>query len=990
MGFNVNDIDWEEFKNPPKSARPMVRWWWTGMDVEEEELVREVKELDEVGFLGAEIQVFMIGSPLDLRNKDIDREKRAHRFMQPYYYHMVKVVLDEASKRDMIIDLTIGSAWPAGGVHIDKEHSMKMLLIGQKVIEGPIIYSDTIAEHVSPPKRGLAASENFSDDKSLIAVVAGKPIGEPRPIKFRRFKTSYLEKNTLIDLTDKVDKNGILNWEVPHGIWQVFSFYICPSGIIPLADSRAEFDKKSLVLDHLSSNPIRKHLDLHIGEGKQYFKDHYGNTLRAFFTDSLELASNWMWTEEFLSKFKEWRGYDLTPYLPICFVPDRDNPYELGKRTLLPVYDIKGNLGEKIRYDYELTISDLFSRELVQTMTDWAEKNDLKNRIQAYGLRADILKIFGISHIPETEQLYAGGNLDFFKLAGSAGIIYDKPIITAESIVWNQRDYMTTPLKWKVAADRLFSSGVNQMIYHGFPYQNPSFPYPGFCGFSTPYLPAFVNFSSNFSRINPFWEFFPIINSYITRCQYILQHGKTISNIAIFYSVFNYCNDPLKNEELTGGYLDEFDAPLPKGSSWTFDKTHEDLNNTERWTVSLLQLTDELSSHGYYYTHVNEETILTSTVKDDQLIIGAASFEALIIPNIKHITLEMALKLKEIANFNIPIIFTHSIPEEQPGFFNYEENNRKIKEIFENLLQNQRIYLLKDNYEIARFIIEVLKINPGIKYEEAQSTINYIHKKTDNCDYYFIRHSNNVPKEIRVKFPHPNKVPFILDPWTGKIEQAIRYRKEKETVEMNLYFEPYDSYIIEFKTDEPQKHIFDAPEKSERIEDDIIGYIEEETLSPILLEEWHLKTNLRDHEGILTPIDLELEKLKDWREIDELQYCSSKGIYTTSFNLTKEYLQENSILYLSLGRVHDAAIVRINGTECPPLLVYPYEVYITSLVKEGENQVEVEITPTLRNRLIGYGKTGGADWINHKEKKEFMPSGLIGPVIINPFKKVKI
>jgi len=919
MAFNVNDMDWEEFKNPPKSARPMVRWWWTGMDVEEEELLREVKELDEAGFLGAEIQVFMIGSPLNLRRTDMAREKRAHRFMQPYYYKMVKAVLDEASKRDMIIDLTISSSWPAGGVHIDKEHSMKMLLIGQKVIKGPINYSDTIPEPKSPPKRGLAAGEDFSDDKRLIAVVGSKPIGDPGPIKFRKIKTSYLEKNTQIDLTDKVDKNGILNWEVPKGIWQVFSFYICPSGIAPLLDSRSEFDKKSLVIDHLSSKPIQEHLDLHLGEGKRYFKKHYGKTLRAFFTDSLELSSNWLWTEEFLTKFEEWRGYDLTPYLPICFIPDRDNVYEFGKRSLIPVYDIKEILGDKIRYDYELTISDLFSKELVQTMTDWAEKNDLKNRIQAYGLRADTLKIFGISHIPETEQLYAGGTIDFFKLAGSAGIIYDKSIITAESIVWNQRDYMTTPLKWKVAADRLFSSGVNQMIYHGYPYQNPSFPYPGFCGFSTPYLPGTMNFSSNFSRSNPFWEFFPMMNAYISRCQYILQHGKTISNIAVFYPVFNYCNDPLKKEELTGGYLDEYDVPLPKEALQGTVKNYEDRNSTEQWTFSFLQLTDDLSLHGYYYSHVNEETILNSTRKDNKLVIGTATFEALIMPKITKVSLELALKLKEIANSNIPIIFTNSIPEEQPGFLNHEKNDQEIKEIFEVLLQNQKIYLLNYIHEISRFMLGDLKIKPGIEYEEPQSSINYIHKKTENCDYYFIRHSKNVPKEIRIKFPHPNKVPFILDPWTGKIEQAIRYRKEKEAVEMKLYFEPYGSYIIEFKIDDSQKHVFDAPEKTERTKDNIIGYIEEETLSPILLEDWHLRTNLRDYKGVLTPVDLDLKELKDWREINELQHCSSIGIYSTTFNLTKEYLQDKSAFYLSLGRVHDVAIVKINENECPPL-----------------------------------------------------------------------
>ena len=73
----------ESFANPPKSARPMVRWWWPGLDVEIEELVREVGELDEAGFYGAEIQAFMIGVPGKLSRRDPERYARSHRFMQP-------------------------------------------------------------------------------------------------------------------------------------------------------------------------------------------------------------------------------------------------------------------------------------------------------------------------------------------------------------------------------------------------------------------------------------------------------------------------------------------------------------------------------------------------------------------------------------------------------------------------------------------------------------------------------------------------------------------------------------------------------------------------------------------------------------------------------------------------------------------------------------------------------------------------------------------
>ena len=56
-------------------------------------------------------------------------------------------------------------------------------------------------------------------------------------------------------------------------------------------------------MDHLSSTSIKKHLDLHLGKAQDYFGNHFGNTLRAIFTDSLELSSDWLWTKDFLKEF---------------------------------------------------------------------------------------------------------------------------------------------------------------------------------------------------------------------------------------------------------------------------------------------------------------------------------------------------------------------------------------------------------------------------------------------------------------------------------------------------------------------------------------------------------------------------------------------------------------------------------------------------------------------------------------------------------------
>ena len=87
-------MDRFHFINPPKSARPMVRWWWPGLDVREEELVRELDEMDRLGIGGAELQPFAIGLPADLAKTDPARA-RAH----PSLHAAFPLSDDEARRR---------------------------------------------------------------------------------------------------------------------------------------------------------------------------------------------------------------------------------------------------------------------------------------------------------------------------------------------------------------------------------------------------------------------------------------------------------------------------------------------------------------------------------------------------------------------------------------------------------------------------------------------------------------------------------------------------------------------------------------------------------------------------------------------------------------------------------------------------------------------------------------------------------------------------
>lgn len=1014
------------FKNPPKSARPMVRWWWPGMDVEESELLREIAELDETGFYGVEIQVFWLGLSMKMKSDDPERFNRCHRFLQPYYFEMVKSVLDECGKRGMIADLTICSSWPAGGVHVGRGDAMQTMLPGTIVVEGNTHYKGDIPGFIKPffyeyekeffPKLfGLDESslEFLSDEMKLFRLLAVKVIGEGGKYSQAPRQSVLLDMDFIIDLTDSVRGNTI-EWDVPDGVWQLFSFYYGPSGASPLGDARECADGKSAVIDHLSAEPIRRYLEYHLGRGKSYFGEYFGQTLRAFFTDSLELTNECFWTPGFLEKFRQLRGYDLAPYLPIMYVPDKDNSYRTNKPGPgIPCFDFQGDLGSRIRYDVQLTISDLFTEKFAGTMAEWADSNGLKSRIQSYGIRADILKVWGVSHIPETETLYAGGVIDFLKMAGSAGVIYNKRIVTAEAMSWNDRDFMTTPQKIKVTADRLFVSGVNQLIFHGFPYHGEGFSYPGYRPFSNTNLDKSLNFSSFFGRGIPHWKYIPKLNEYIARCQYILQQGQTVCNVGVYYDRFNYSDLTPQYEEMVKGVLDETDASLPAGV-----RLFDEPNGRERLDVESLEyikkqvtLGDDLMKNGYYYVHVNEDRILNCEIENGKAVIGSAEIGVLIIPYAESISLLLAKRLKIMHGLGVKILLVGSIPLKQPGFFNYEQNDAGISMIM-NSLANSDGCFIPNGQNAAAHIGRKLGILPGLKSDEDLGCIHYIHKRIDESDYYFIRYNQNKQRRISVRFPFGKKdkrVPFALDPWTGNIAEAAQYNIQDDDTEIVIFFEAYASTIIEFRPGTPSVHVTTGNGQAVREGNALSSFfitkgeypytihpagirhikIERDAPEKIPLGPWRLTNECRDVDGSTRDIAVELAELMDWREIPGFRYHSGKGKYRSEVTLGQEYFEEGLRLFLELGRVQDVAVIEVNGVALEPLLVYPYTADITGWLAPGVNKIEITVVTTLRNRLVGYGETGDPEYANYA-CRELMPAGLIGPVLVTPKWKVKI
>lgn len=104
-----------------------------------------------------------------------------------------------------------------------------------------------------------------------------------------------------------------------------------------------------------------------------------------------------------------------------------------------------------------------------------------------------------------------------YELASSAGYNSGRRIVSSESFVFDGSQYNTPPESFKANSDSLFISGINEIIYSGFPYKFDR----GTKGIG--WYP-FSRYSSQINEANPIWPFLHLSDPSI------LNFGKAQSN----------------------------------------------------------------------------------------------------------------------------------------------------------------------------------------------------------------------------------------------------------------------------------------------------------------------------------------------------------------------------------------------------------------------------------------------------------------------------
>ncbi|MCU0916050.1 MAG: hypothetical protein MUC88_16030 [Planctomycetes bacterium] len=509
----------EEFRNPPRSARPAVYWSWINGLTDQGQLTRELEELKAKGIGG--VYIFDVGAQ--------DPQKivpAGPAFMGPESLAAIGHAVREATRLGLEVGLVTSSSWNCGGPWIPPKYASMGLYHREVAVKGPQHFSEVLPLPTLPKNapRDAQGQPAFVENVAVLAMPG--PAGRPPVIE---------DPNTIVNLTAQVGPDGRLDWEVPAGEWRIMRF-VCANTGLPLRLPSP--NSGGLAIDHFNPEATRFHFEYLLDKLHQELGDFKGTALKQMYICSYELSGS-TWTPGFLAEFQKRRGYDMTKYLPV-----------LAGGTVKDK-----TITDRFQYDYRKTLGDLLVDAFYRMATELSNKHGLLLCAEAGGpgpplhqVPVDALKAQGAIDIPRGE-FWKDHDVWVVKETACAAHIYGKAMVDMEAFT-SWRHWQDGPFDLKLLADRAFCDGANHFTLHTAAHNPSATDRPGWV------YHAGTHAGSN----TAWWPKAKAWLDYLSRCSYLLQQGLFVADVCYYYGDQGFNFVPTKHTDPSLGYGYDYDV----------------------------------------------------------------------------------------------------------------------------------------------------------------------------------------------------------------------------------------------------------------------------------------------------------------------------------------------------------------------------------------------------------------------------------------------
>ncbi|WP_077036189.1 glycosyl hydrolase, partial [Pelomonas sp. KK5] len=728
------------FREPPVAVRPMLRWWWPGGAVDLASLCGQLRGFAAAGWGGVEIQPCRIGLPHDLTPA---QAARVHEVFTPAWFELVAGVMDEAARLGMVVDVTFGSAWPfGGGEAITPELATRELTLAWTTVQGPGAWQGIPRQPERPLRNATWQAQHGGIDEAqalppgwqqrieglseLVAVLALRG-GTPSLGPFAGFvpmtlpdrwgqvlAAGWVDAAGAIDLTDRLQDDGSLQWDVPEGEWQLV---VCRSFVSDQMILEGAGRGPQLVLDHLNRAAFDAHAARVGDAARPAWARHAGTTWRSVFVDSLEIPADLPWTGDFLDEFGRRRGYALTPWLPLTLQPGWRNCFQA--RQGAPLFD-DAELGARVRADYRLTVSELMIERLYAPLQEWAERVGVQAKIQAHGAPADWLQAYGAAGIPETEDLAGGAAPHLLRMARSAAHLYGRKLVSGEAFCWLLEGLAVTPQQVRERADVFYAAGIQQLVGHG-----AAAPMSGWTGGHPWYPFEAMEIGTPLNEATPWWPMARPLTDYMARNQALLQRGRAVVPVAVLAPpdlfAFNGAADRM--------------TPPP-------------------WH-------DALQDAGYDWDWINDHALLASRLEPGALVTpGGHRYQAVMLPDLAALRAEVAEFINACAEAGVTVRACGSIPGREAGLLDAAARDQRVRRAM------AAVPLVAPS-ALGRALREA-GVPPSLDLPAGHGCAFHV-REHEGAQWAFVSNPAATDRTLQLKLPDAHAAETWCA-WTGKIE----------------------------------------------------------------------------------------------------------------------------------------------------------------------------------------------------------------------------
>ena len=317
------------------------------------------------------------------------------------------------------------------------------------------------------------------------------------------FKENIEPIDQFINISDLMQPDGSLEWNVPEGKWTIIRLGYTTTGA---TNHPAAKEGTGLEVDKFDNEAIEYHFNKSLGRIINDSHAYLGKTFSTVVFDSWE-AENQNWTKTMPNLFKERKGYNLEDYL-VCLT----GYYVNSKKET-----------DAFMRDFRSVLADLYGDVFFGTMSDLAEDKGLQIFAEPYGGIIDKFKIASNIDILATEfwnhDLYKG-----FGAAVSVSHTTGRNIIMAEAFTSRppyQSRWIEIPSNMKSRGDIAYTAGINLFALHSYVHQPRVDVFPGF---------TLGRYGTHFGRGNSWWPLADGWIDYLRRCQYLLQYGAPVAD----------------------------------------------------------------------------------------------------------------------------------------------------------------------------------------------------------------------------------------------------------------------------------------------------------------------------------------------------------------------------------------------------------------------------------------------------------------------------